>query len=192
MAKQGVETGAFGKWLTEYMRGIPKYANHQVYYDHGDTSVETNVAVPKGIFGKEATNLTRLADVDVMIVGPGNDIVVLFEIEERKVSPKEILGNTFACLISNKFAVKLKEGQRYFSIAPTTRLIVAGTVPDDGVRLKKIAETIQPRIIAFGGLPDAISPSNVTLHFAANLADTIAFLKNLVLKEFPACTSDGR
>lgn len=152
------------------------------------------MAVPKGIFGEEATNLTRLADVDVVIVGPGNGIVLLIEIEEREVSPKEILGNTFACLISNKFAVRLKNEQRYFKIAPTTRLVVAGTVPGDGVRIKKIEETIEPRIVAFPGLPDAISPANVTLYFAAHLAETITFLKTLVRETFPAPRSatEGR
>lgn len=190
MAKQGVETGVFGKWLTDYMKGIPEYADYQVFYDHGDTSVESNVAVPKGIFGEEATNLTRVADVDVMIVGPGNDIIILFEIEEREVSPKEILGNTFACLISNKFAVRFKKEQRYFNIVPTTRLVVAGMVPDDGVRIKKIEQTIKPRIVAFAGLPDAISPANVTLYFSPDLADTMTSLKRLVLERFPASRSN--
>jgi len=192
MAKQGVNTGAFGKWVSEYLTSLAAYAGYKVYYDHGDTTVESNVVATKGIFGDKATNLTRLADVDVIIVKPDDTIRLLFEIEERPVSPKKILGNVLACLLCNRFAVKVsdntrtkKKKQKYFGIADDTVLLVAGVVPTSGARLKKICDTIQPRMHLLSGLKDAIRPANIHLYFTGDIRSTIHDLKEDVKRRFP-------
>ena len=56
----GKHTGAFGHWLTQH---LPPYT---VYYDHGDSLAEENVAAIHGFYGTEVSNVTRLADAERM------------------------------------------------------------------------------------------------------------------------------
>jgi hypothetical protein len=52
----------------------------------------------------------------------------LIEIEETEMSPKKLLGDVFATLMCNWFALKGKNKQKYFRVSPNTKLIVAGVV----------------------------------------------------------------
>ncbi|MBC8235578.1 hypothetical protein H8E77_39025, partial [bacterium] len=116
--KAGEQTGRFGCWLTQYLKGSPQYYKHLVYYDHGKRDSKPNVAAIKGFFGDEVSNKNRLADVDLMVAKPNKDIMLLVEIEERESSPKKILGDVLAILMCNRFAVKLNGEQHYFRITP--------------------------------------------------------------------------
>ncbi|NUO78906.1 hypothetical protein HUU05_02435 [candidate division KSB1 bacterium] len=46
-SQQGQNTGAFGSWLTKYLKGSQSYKNYQVYYDHGDRTNHANVVAIK-------------------------------------------------------------------------------------------------------------------------------------------------
>lgn len=54
-----------------------------------------------------------------------------------------------------------------------------------GHRLLKIKQVLQPRIQAFPGLPDGVSPANVELVFQDKIDDAITVLKATVTKMFP-------
>ncbi len=131
--KAGDKTGEFGAWLTEALRG---QADYRVYYDHGDPKVDKNVAVIKAFFGETVTKENKLAEVDVMVVNQENEILLLIEIEESQISPKTLLGDVFACLLSSGFAVRVEGKQVYFRVTTQTQLWIVGTVP-----CKKAGET---------------------------------------------------
>ncbi len=181
----GRHTGEFGLWLTRYLESVPKYREHIIFYDHGDTRAESNVAQTKGFFGSRVTNANRLAAIDVMVASPEREVIVLVEIEEREVTPKKLLGDVFAIPMCSGFAVKIARGQEYFTICPKTRLILAGVVPTRGVRLKKIREVIGPRLQRFAAPSDAIDPKNVTLIFEGDVETTIEILRREMRDLFP-------
>lgn len=99
--KQGYETGLFGSRLAKAISESAAHTGWRVYYDHGDTNIDSNVASIKGFFGEEVANLNRLADVDVLIGAPSGEAIVVIEIEERFSSPKQVLGNVLAALMCN-------------------------------------------------------------------------------------------
>ena len=105
--RHGTGTASFGKWLKDYLEGIPEYEDYLVYYDHGD-SQKSNVVAIKGFCGKSVTNQNRLADIDIMVANPKKEIVVLIEIEEKPASPKKYIGTIFAALMCNRFAVRVE------------------------------------------------------------------------------------
>lgn len=183
--QQGQSTGAFGRWLTDYLKASRQYKDYQVYYDHGDRQAGANVVAIKGFLGDSVTNRNRLADVDVMIVAPNKSIRLLIEIEERPSSPKKILGDVLACIICSRFAVRLDEEQQYFDVTGDTELIVAGIVPSSGGRLMKIEQIILPRIGQLSGLSDGIRPSKVGLIFSDNIGSTIDRVEDIIKKMFP-------
>ena len=82
-SKHGEQTGRFGCWLTQYIKGAPQYCNHLVYYDHGKRDYKSNVVAIKGFFGDEVRNKNRLADIDLIVAKPNKDIILLAEIEEK-------------------------------------------------------------------------------------------------------------
>jgi hypothetical protein len=174
---QGYRTGEFGYWLTQHLATIPRYRDYVVYYDHGDSQSEPNVAVIHGFCGSEVTNVTRLAEVDVMIATPDGELVLLIEIEEREISPKKLLGDLLALLMCNGFAVKTNISHQYFRIAPNTRLVVAGVVPCKGSRPRKITEVIEPRLAELDGLSNSISPNNIQFVFEDSIETTVSVLK---------------
>lgn len=171
----GMETGRFGEWLTGLLRRHPT-ENIQVYYDHGDKTVHSNVAAIKAFAGEEVSNSNRLADLDVL-VAKGDEALLLIEIEERPLSPKKVLGDVLAVMLCNRLAVLVDGSQRYFKFTPGTQLIIAGAVPDAGQRVSKIREVIAPRIKAISGPPGGLRPDRVGLLFSRSLADTIQALK---------------
>jgi hypothetical protein len=182
---QGYETGLFGRRIAARIRGDPACRGWEVFYDHGDRSLDPAVAATKGFFGSEVKNLNRLADIDVLIASPNGAAVILIEIEERPCTPKKILGDALAILLCNRFAVRVVGGQRTFGISPETRLVVAGVVPDRGNRLRKIDEVIGPRLRELPGMADGISPSNVRLVFSSTIAATMEKLEALVAPSLP-------
>lgn len=76
--KKGIKTAALGQWLTRSMVSSGSGDEYQVFYDHGD-SREPNVVAIKGFYGEEVTNLNRLADVDIIVVGPNHLVEVIVE-----------------------------------------------------------------------------------------------------------------
>jgi hypothetical protein len=184
-ARQGQNTGAFGKWLTAYLKDAAAFRDFEVYYDHGDTAVDANVVAVKGFCGTVVTNLNRLADVDVIVVAPNGNVCLLIEIEERPSSPKKYLGSMLATLICDRFAVRISGSQRYFTVSDKTSLIVAGVVPAAGHRLQKIEAVILPRIRQLGGLPGAIPPANVDFVFSETIQSTIEKLRTVIARLFP-------
>ncbi|MBD3309494.1 hypothetical protein GF348_24155 [candidate division KSB3 bacterium] len=161
-AKHGVETGKFGRWLSQCLEETPGYQSYCVYYDHGDRLAAPNVVAIKGFFGETVTNANRLADVDIIVVKPGGEIAILIEIEESGTSPKKLVGDVFTILMCNRFAVRDGEEQRCFEITPETRLVVAG-VGSSGQQTKKVREVIAPRLGQFEASADGIKLRNVRL-----------------------------
>jgi hypothetical protein len=185
MGRQGIETANFGKWLTSYL-SVEK-GNHglRVFYDHGDAKLESNVAVPKAFVGEKIVSLNWLADVDLAVVDSNSTVRLLIEFEERARSPKAILGNVFASLICDRFAILIDGKQTYFAVDDRTQLIVAGVMPA-GDRLSRIQEIILPRLRSFSGLSGCVRPSNVQLAFAATTEFAISELKKQVVALLPA------
>lgn len=181
----GKRTGEFGYWLTRYLSGIPRYRDHIVYYDHGDSQAEPKVAVIHGFCGSEATNVTRLAEVDVMVAAPDGELVLLIEIEEGAIPPKKLLGDLMAILMCNAFAVKTDVEHQHFKVGPDTHFIVAGVVSPKGNKLRKITTVIAPRLAEFGPLSKAIDPGNVSLLFESDIQTTIETLQDRVRAMLP-------
>jgi hypothetical protein len=165
--------------LTKRLRQHPFYS---IYFDHGDRISYSNVVATKGFYGREVSNKNRLADVDIVVTSSDGTAVVLVEIEERAVTPKKVLGDVFALLMCNRFAVLREGSQRYFDISNRTALIVAGTANSNGNRLPKIKETIYPCIERFHSPPDHIPTSNVSLIFETDIRDTIHSLESKVVE----------
>ena len=159
MPKQGIATGIFGKQLYDYCKkaDLP----FDVYYDHGDKNVDPNVAATKGFFGKTVSNLNRLADVDV-IVGLNDKAVLLIEIEERPISPKKILGDAFAIMMCNKFAVKVGGSQITYDVDEDTKLMLACSFQPKGHRLEKTQNLID-RLQIFEEFNGGIVGKNICL-----------------------------
>jgi hypothetical protein len=157
-----------------------------VFYDHGDRS-ESNVAAIKGFCGDKVSNLNRLADVDVTVVSPDPDkrVRLLIEIEERECSPKKILGNIMAILICNRFAIRRRNQQQYFDVDRCTHIVVAGALPPQGDRLKRIDRVILPRIRQFPSLSNGVNPANVDLVFRPSMDSTIDALKTMIQTLLP-------
>ena len=178
--RSGERTGEFGCWLTRYLAGTSGYRDYIVYYDHGDKQSEPNVAVIHGFYGTEVTNVTRLAELDVMVVSPRGEVVVLIEIEEGAIPPKRLLGDLLAILMCNGFAVKTDIGHGYFTITPDTQFILAGVVSSRGSKPRKIQEVIVPRLGDIGQLSGGIDPRNVSLVFESNIQTAIGVVKDRV------------
>ncbi len=159
MPKQGLDTGRFGKQLYDYCKkaDLP----FDVYYDHGDKNVDPNVAATKGFFGKTVSNLNRLADVDV-IVGSNDKAILVIEIEERPTSPKKILGDAFAIMMCNKFAVKVGDSQKTYDVDEDTKLMLACYFQPKGYRLEKTQNLID-RLRKFEEFKGGIVGKNICL-----------------------------
>ena len=181
--KDGIRTGEFGFWLTEYLSRNSQYS---VFYDHGIKQEAPNVAVIKGFYGHQVTNKNRLADFDVMIVNNDNDeAMLLVEIEESEMQPKKLLGDVFAALMCNRFAVRIENEQKYFGLSSKTQFIVAGVVPNRGDGKYKIRNIIKPRLQQFDVPDDSIQIDKVKFVFGEDISETIEELKNEIKNIFP-------
>jgi len=181
---QGIETDGFGKWLTSLVATNPALAGYRVFYDHGDSALP-NVAAIKGFYGTSVTNLNRLADVDVMVVGPDDQVVLLVEIEERECSPKKIIGDAATIGMCNRFAVGRGFLQQYFGVSPTTRLVISGVMPDRGNRIKKIDAVLGPRFQESPGFEYGVSPSLVDFVFEPDITALLTRLKAIASATLP-------
>jgi hypothetical protein len=144
--KHRQESALFGQWLSDRLRKNPRYRHYAVYYDHGDKTVHPNVAAIKGIYGEKVTNSSQLTQVDVMVAKPNQEIIILVEIEEGQCSPKKIIGDIFANLMCNRYAVALEGEQRYFPITSQTVLVIAGIMNPRGAMKDQLEKTIKPRM----------------------------------------------
>ena len=178
--KPGHNTGAFGRQLTAWLEARVEHTGWRVFYDHEDATIDANVAATKGFFGASAATLNRLADIDVLVARPDDVASVLIEIGERECSTKKILGNVLAMMLCDRIDVRVRGEKQTFSIGPSTKFIVAGTVPTTGHRLRKVTEVIQPRLRQLQGLPRGLSPANVELIFDEDIADVLPRLEGRV------------
>ena len=122
----GEYTGDFGLWLVQYFKANSQFT---VYHDHRSKLEDPTLATIKGFWGHAVSNRNRLTDVDVIVVNKeNNEVVLLIEVEESEMSPKKLLGDIFAAILCDHFAVRIGDKNRNFAVAPTTRLIVAGVI----------------------------------------------------------------
>ena len=185
ITKQGLETGKFGGWLTEYMQSLPRY---QVYFDHGDKSRYSNVLATKGFYSKcgdVVTNANRLTDLDIVVIEPTGSAALVIEIEERPCSPKKILGDILALMLCNRLAARVDGEQKYYELSQNTKIIVAGVLPGNGCRLARIHDLIEPRLRNLNAPPDSINPTNIHFIFNEHIKDVINELKKVVQEMFP-------
>ena len=181
--KAGEKTGQFGLWLTEYIRENHSTQGYQVYYDHGDSGLHDNVAVIKGFLGDTVTSKNKLADVDVIVANQNHEVLLLIEIEESPLSPKTLLGDVFASIFSNKFAVNVGGRQTYFSTTKQTRLLVAGYVPQKTRNKSKLMIDIRSRLGGFSGSNDSISIDQVDFVIGEDIKSCIVFLQRKVIED---------
>jgi hypothetical protein len=184
LTQVGANTGAFGEWLTNYLRGISKYQDYLVYYDHGDPIAHSNVVVIKGIYGEEVSLINQLAQVDVLVAKPNQEILTIVEVEEKPSSPKKILGDTFTLLMCNRFSVSLLGKHHYFRITPETRLIIAGTMVIKGSKPEQLEKVILPRMKSFSVPNDAVDPKNVRFIFRGTIREAISELEKTFITWF--------
>lgn len=160
MAKQGIKTAYLGRNIRSFLDET-KRTDLTLFYDHGDRQGCPNpndIAAIKGFCGDEIKHLTRIVDVDIILADSSDNIAALVEVEERPLSPKKLLGIVLAVMICDGFAVKCGRRQRRYKITPQTVLLIAGSVPTEGGRLRKIKEVIQPRIRKLAGFKDCLRP----------------------------------
>ena len=154
-----------------------------VFFDHGDkTKVKDNVAAIKAFCGDIVSNENRLADVDVAVVKDG-EVFLLAEIEERGSSPKKVLGDVMAVMLSNQVAILINGEQTYFKLTDKTKMLVVGEVSTKGSLLKKV-KIMQKRLHALPPAPGSIDPRNVSLLLSGDLDDAIGKFENLVKKTY--------
>jgi len=181
-SKDGKRTGEFGLWLGRYLEVNSQYS---VFYDHGNKQEDPNVAVIKGFYGHQVANKNRLADIDVMVVNnDNNEAILLIEIEEGEMPPKKLLGDVFATLICNRFAVRIENEQKYFSVSPKTRLMIAGVVSNRGAGGDKIRNTIIPRLGQFNVPDDTIQIDKIKFVLGEDISEMIEELKCEMKKVF--------
>ena len=137
------------------------------------------VAAIKGFFDHKVENKNRLTDVDVIVVNNDNDeVILLIEIEESEMSPKKLLGDVFATVMCNRFAVKIENENRNFEVSPRTRLIIAGFVSNRNSMQNKISNIIMPRLKRFNLPDDAIQVDKIKIVIGKDISETLEKLKN--------------
>lgn len=177
----GKKTEEFGLWLTQYLKTNSRYS---VFYDHGNQQEDSAVVVIKGFFGEKVTNRNRLADVDVIVVNNDNEVILLIEIEESRMSPKKLLGDIFTSVMCNRFAVRIENENRYFDLSSKTRLIIAGLVPNQGNEQNIIRDTIVPRLQKFHFPNDSLQIDNIKIVTGKDISETFEELKSEVKSVF--------
>lgn len=183
----GVETGKFGRWLTEQLAVVKPELNYRVFFDHGQLHNEgagkpETVAI-KGFYGEQVSNANRLADIDIAVVNANNRVKILIEIEERESSPKKIVGDVFTIAMCNHIEVKLEKRSHVFAITSETTLIVAGVINPKGSKLAQLQEVLSPRIQAFSA-QDGLLLTNVKFLFTASIQSTLVALEASILQKF--------
>ena len=185
--KHGEQSGLFGQWLTERMRGNPEWQDYLIYYDHGDKAAQPNVVAIKGIYGEEVNSTTQLTQVDVMVAKPNREIMTLVEIEERPSSPKKLIGDVFTNLMCSQYSITINGEQHYFSIKSETRLILAGIMNPKGNKFKQLERVIKPRISDFSAPGDAVGLDRVQFIFKERIEEVIEELKTNFIQMLGIC-----
>lgn len=178
--KPGLKTAEFGLWLTEQLKDHPEY---QVYYDHGDPEQHDNVAVIKAFLGDRVTRDNKLADVDVLVANQENEILLVIEIEESPISPKTLLGDVFASLLSSRFAVNLDGIQNYFQVTPMTKFFVTGFIPNIKINKPVVINKIQNRINEIQFTLDSVPAAQIQIVIDNNMEGCLAHLREIVLND---------
>jgi len=175
MAKHGEATGDLGQRLHARHTG-PKC---HVYHDHGD-SRNRHVAAIKAYFddGGGVKNRNCFAKIDLAIIR-NDKVVILAEIEEQTSSPKKILGDIMAVMMSNRISILLDGQPNDFQISDMTKLFVVGGIETKGSLEDKIL-LMQRQLHAFPKGPNSIDPRNVHLLFRGDLKDAITEFEALV------------
>jgi len=179
--KAGDKTGQFGLWLMEYIQENYPDRGYQVFYDHGDPSHYSGVAVIKGFLGDQVAKDNKLAEVDVMVVNEDHDILLLIEIEESPLSPKTLLGDVFASLFSTKFAVNINGRNTNFLVSKQTRFLVAGYVPAKTIKKINLMADTRSRLEEFPTPPDSIAIDKVVFVIEEELDSCLVSLQNKVM-----------
>lgn len=176
----GFETGKFGIWLCEYLRGLDQPNDYKVFWDHGDKGSDSGAAAIKGFYGDTVASLNRLADIDILVADGQGHALLLIEIEERQSSPKKIIGDVFAVAMCNRIEVKQKGVSTTFNVTPESVLIVAGIANGRGTKMVQTSQVIYPRLASFAGPEDGVHLSNVRFALHENIDGTIKHLKEEV------------
>ena len=180
--KSGEKTGQFGLWLTNYVCEKKADEDYLVYYDHGDPALHDNVKVIKGFIGEQVKNANRLTDIDVLVANQNREILLLIEIEESPISPKTLLGDVFASLVSTKFSV-LEDEHVNFTVTSNSRLIIAGFHPNRE-RRKSYCVDIRRKIGEFSVPGDSVSVDNIEFIIESDLESCLAELRQRVKEIF--------
>lgn len=153
-----------------------------IYYDHGIKDVDPHVAKPLGFYGKYVKNLNRITDTDILI-GHGNKVILLLEIEERHASPKKVLGNIFANMMCNRYAIKRNDCHAYYDITDHTKLILSLLYKEKGYVKQKITN-IKKRIDEIDRFPNGILTKNIVILwetcFETLIETTKKYVKNFL------------
>lgn len=140
----GKITAMIGAALTEGL--APDY---KVYYDHGKTSTSQNVKGCLALVSREPSNATRIADVDIAICrkgASGSLVDAILEIEESSFSPKTILGDISAMMLTKSIAIKLGDGSHeLYTVDEFTAKYVFGVVRQKGSKRQQIEEFLLPQ-----------------------------------------------
>lgn len=116
-----------------------------VLFDHGDkkTDGEEKVGVIRSWFGDKLMRDSLLADLDIAVVLPdSNRLVVLIEIEESSANPKTLLGDVFATLFGDHITF---QGKRELVVDSKTILIVLAHSKSDLQAASHISGLLQAR-----------------------------------------------
>ncbi len=118
----------------------------EILFDHGDPALD-QVGVIHSWFGDKLSRKSLLADLDIAVVLPkSNDVILLAEIEESSSSPKTLLGDIFATLLAGHFTFQSK---RQLNITECAEFLVLfhGSPRDD------LVHYIDRRLHNLGDLP---------------------------------------
>jgi hypothetical protein len=118
MQKHGIFTAHLGSSLRSELSD----KNYIVHYDHGPSGTP-GIGAISAYYGKEKHRETKLADLDIAILNPDKQVILLIEIEESDDRPKTILGDAMAVLMAD--GIDCKDGPLEKIGEWTTLLIIS-------------------------------------------------------------------
>ena len=127
----GELTAKVARKLAETFKG-----RADILFDHGNSATDDSnrVGVIRAWFGEKLSRKSLLADLDIAVVSPeSNDVLLFAEIEESSASPKTIFGDIFATLLAEHFTFR---GKRQLNVAECAKFVVLfhGSPRDDLVQ----------------------------------------------------------
>lgn len=136
MHKHGELTARLGASLHNELS--PK--KYTVHYDHGPSGTP-GIGAISAYYGDELHRETKLADLDIAILDPDKQVILLIEIEESDDRPKTILGDTLAVLMADHIAFNRKELKK---IGEWTTLLIISK--DSGEKHERRRQAIEERL----------------------------------------------